>query len=35
VAAALIGHFVFGETLTAMRVGAIALISGGVILLVV
>jgi multidrug transporter EmrE-like cation transporter len=35
VAAALIGHFMFGETLTAMRVGAIALISGGVILLVV
>jgi small multidrug resistance pump len=35
VAAALIGHFVFGETLGAMRIGAIALISGGVILLVV
>ncbi len=34
VAAALIGHFMFGETLTAMRIGAIALISGGVVLLV-
>jgi multidrug transporter EmrE-like cation transporter len=34
VAAALIGHFVFGETLTGMRIAAIALISGGVVLLV-
>ncbi len=34
VAAALIGHFVFGEALTAMRMGAIALILGGVVLLV-
>jgi len=34
VAAAMIGHFVFGETLTAMRIGAIALILGGVVLLV-
>jgi multidrug transporter EmrE-like cation transporter len=35
VAAALIGHFVFGETLPALRIAAIALISGGVVLLVV
>jgi multidrug transporter EmrE-like cation transporter len=35
VAAALIGHFAFGETLTATRIGGIALISGGVVLLVV
>jgi len=34
VAAALIGHFVFGETLGTMRIGAILLISGGVVLLV-
>ncbi len=35
VAAALIGHFVFGEALSAMRIGAIGLIVGGVVLLVV
>jgi multidrug transporter EmrE-like cation transporter len=34
VAAALIGHFVFGEALGVMRIGAILLISGGVALLV-
>jgi len=33
IAAALIGHFAFGEVLTAARVGAIGLICGGVVLL--
>jgi small multidrug resistance pump len=35
VAAALIGHFAFGEPLGYIRIAAIALISGGVVLLVV
>ena len=33
VAAALIGHYAFGETLGASHIAAIALICGGVILL--
>jgi len=33
VAAALIGHFGFGETLGAVHIGALALISAGVVLL--
>jgi drug/metabolite transporter (DMT)-like permease len=33
VAAALIGHYAFGETLGASHISAIALICGGVILL--
>jgi small multidrug resistance pump len=35
VVAAMVGHFVFNETLSPMRIGAIALITGGVILLVI
>jgi small multidrug resistance pump len=35
VVAALIGHFAFGEPLGYIRIAAIALISGGVVLLVV
>ena len=34
VVAAVIGHFVFGEPLGYIRIAAIALISGGVVLLV-
>ena len=33
IAAALIGHFVFGEVLTWAHIGAITLIGGGVVLL--
>jgi len=33
IAAALIGHFAFGEALSTIRIGAIGLICGGVVLL--
>ncbi len=33
IAAALIGYFAFGEALGAMKIGALALIAGGVVLL--